>query len=93
MKRLDSYSARRDRPVEHRDVQVVAGRVVQIRTQHIGDSFWLATGWISEALPTGPRLRPPIELSATGQTELECVEELKRLIAERRNGSAKPAPR
>jgi hypothetical protein len=74
--------SRNHRPVEHRDVVIVAGRVVKVRTQHVSSAIWLATGTVSERLPSGPQLASPLEVSATGATEEQAIEALKRRVEE-----------
>lgn len=78
-----------DRPSENRCVVVIAGRVVEIETLHVGKSIWVATGRVSGPLPSGPFLRSPLEVTATGHTEESAVEALRRrveVISARRAG-------
>jgi hypothetical protein len=72
--RLPSRS--RKRPVESRSVIVVAHRVVEIETRHLAESLWSASGWVSDPLPTGPRVSRPIILHGFGQTETEATADL-----------------
>lgn len=65
---------------ENRSVIVVAGRVVEVETIHAGKSVWVATGRVSEPLPTGPFLRSPVEITATGHTEESAVNALCRRV-------------
>ncbi len=69
-------------PVERRDVVIACGRVVQVATQHVGASVWVATGLVSEPLPSGPQLKSPVEVTATGRTESEAIEKLKHRVEE-----------
>ena len=81
MTRLSKHNnSSRRLPIEHRDLQIVSGRVVKIQTQHIGEAVWLATGQVSQRLPTGPRLPSPTEVTATGKTEIEAIENLKHAV-------------
>ena len=70
-----------DRPIEHRDLQVMAGRIVDIETRHVGESLWLAIGRVSESIPTRRRLETPIEITETGRTEDEAVFNLRSRVA------------
>ena len=82
MTRHKTNGSRTNRPVENRDVLVVAGRIVRVRTQHVGDALWIATGTVSEPLPSGPQLESPIEVTATGSSETKAIDGLKRRIEE-----------
>jgi hypothetical protein len=86
MERQNHFQTRRERPIVNRNVVVVAGRVVSIQTQHLGESHWIATGYVSEALPTGKWLGAPNCLSASGRTETHAIESLKQLIQYRSEG-------
>lgn len=75
-----SAAARSDRPTEHKSIIVVTGRVVEVETLHVGASAWVATGRVSEPLPSGPFLDSPLEITATGRTEDQAVLALRRRI-------------
>ncbi|MFW6075955.1 MAG: hypothetical protein ACOC9Y_10190 [Chloroflexota bacterium] len=69
-------------PIEHKSIIIVAGRVVEVETLHVGASAWVATGCVSEPLPSGPFLDSPLEITATGPTEDQAVRGLRRRIEE-----------
>jgi hypothetical protein len=73
-------SKRKSYPAESRGVVIIADRVVELETHHIGEAVWLATGRVSEPLPSSPRLQSPVELTATGATEHAAIEILRRRI-------------
>jgi hypothetical protein len=83
MEQRKHFGTRRGHPVTNHNVMVVAGRVVRIQTQHVGESNWVATGHLSESLPTRKRLASPMVVSATGRTEEQAIEALKQLIQRR----------
>jgi hypothetical protein len=66
----------RQRPVENRQVAVVADRVVEFETCHIAESVWSASGRVSDPLPTGPRVSRPIVMHGLGHTEDEAIADL-----------------
>ncbi len=82
MKQYRSHNARNGRPVTSHDVLMVGRRVAKVTTRHIGDSIWVATGMVSEEIPTGPRLARPRELRATGSTEEDAIHNLRQQIYE-----------
>jgi hypothetical protein len=51
-------SKRESYPAESRGVVIIADRVVELETHHIGEAVWLATGRVSEPLPSGPACSP-----------------------------------
>lgn len=67
-------------PAERRDVLVISNRVVELETQHVAESVWVATGRVSDPIPTGLRLESPLEVTATGTTEVDAIRELRRRI-------------
>jgi hypothetical protein len=69
-------------PAEKRDVLVISNRVVELATHHVGESVWVATGRVSEPLPSGLRLQSPLEVTATGTTEQAAIRELRHRIEE-----------
>jgi hypothetical protein len=73
-------ATRRNTPVVNRDVMIISDRVVSIHTQHLGESHWSATGYISESLPTGKWLGSPERLTASGRTEAQAIDALKQLV-------------
>jgi hypothetical protein len=64
----------------NRCVRVVGNRVVEIETRAVAAKVWLAVGHVSEPLPTGRRLRAPIEITDSGSTEHDAITNLCRRI-------------
>jgi hypothetical protein len=69
-------------PAESRDVLVISNRVVEFVTHHVAESVWVATGKVSEPLPSGLQLQSPLEVTATGTTEQAAIRELRQRIEE-----------
>lgn len=76
----EHHKAREGTPVRKRDIQIVGRRVVKIQTQCIAESVWVASGHVSDPLPTERWLSSPQEFSSCGSTEQEAIERLKRRI-------------
>jgi hypothetical protein len=86
VERQNHFGQRRENPIVHRDVIIVAGRVVSVQTRHVGEAYWVAVGYVSESLPTGKWLGSPDCLTATGRTEAQAIDALKQLIKYSKEG-------
>lgn len=82
MTRYRYDNAHNGRPVTSHEVVMVGRRVMKVTTRHVGRSIWVATGVVSEEIPTGARLTRPCELKATGSTEEEAVHNLRQRVSQ-----------
>jgi hypothetical protein len=76
----EHFDARQNRTSSARSLCIVGRRVVWIRTRQMSETTWLASGSVSPTLPTDKHIDDPVDIRATGGTESEAIEALKRVI-------------